>query len=151
MFNRTDQTTYSFDSFDEESSVIKTISEVASIVSSQTLPDMVEAPQDESVLSRKGSSMMSASVYDVLFKKSSSISNHAKNLVFPLFEKDQLKDCNCSGAHEKKSLESDPLMDLITIKGSTFKTFLTEDRKKSWAPCRKAIDSAIRKLRFKSA
>ena len=34
MFSHTDQTTYSFDSFDEESSVIKTISEVASIVSS---------------------------------------------------------------------------------------------------------------------
>ena len=59
---------------------------------------------------------------------------HAKKLVFAVFEKDELKDCNCSGAHEKKSLER-----VITIKESTFKKFLTEDRKKSWAPCQKAI------------
>ena len=71
-----------------------------------------------------------------------------KNLVFALFDKEELKDCNCSGAHEKKSLESDPRMDLI--KETTFKKFPSEDRKRSWAACRKAIDSAICKLRFKS-
>ena len=43
----------------------------------------------------------------------------AKNLVFAVFEKEELIDCNCSGAHERKSLESDPRMDLI--KETTFK------------------------------
>ena len=149
IFSCTDQTTCSFDSFDEESSVMQTISEVASIVSNQTLPGMVETSQDEIAPSRTASNMMSPSVYDELFKKSLSIPNYAKNLVFAVFEKEELIDCNCSGAHEKKSLESDPRMDLI--KETTFKKFPTEDRKKSWAACRKAIDSAIRKLRFKSA
>ena len=73
----------------------------------------------------------------------------AKNLVFAVFEKEELIDCNCSGAHERKSLESDPRMDLI--KETTFKKLPTENRKKSWAACPQAIDSAIRKLRFKSA
>ena len=126
---------------------MQTILEVASIVSNQTLPGMVETPQDEIAPSRTASNMMSPSVYDELFKKSSSISNYAKNLVFAVFEKEELIDCNCSGAHERKSLESDPRMDLI--KETTFKNFPTEDRKKSWAACRKAIDSAICKLRFK--
>ena len=47
MFSCTDQTTCSFDCFDEESFVMQTISQVASIVSNQTLPGMVEAPQDK--------------------------------------------------------------------------------------------------------
>lgn len=154
IFSSTDQTTCGFDSSDDESSVMQTISEVASIVSNQTLPGMVEVRQDETAPSRTASIMMlpsaiSPSVYDELFKKSSSISNYAKNLVFSVFDKEELKDSNCSGAHEKRSLESDPRMDLI--KETTFKKFPTEDRKKSWAACRKAIDSAIRKLRFKSA
>ena len=50
MFSCTNQTTYSFYSFDEELSVTETISKVQSIVSSQTLPGMVEAPSDEAVL-----------------------------------------------------------------------------------------------------
>ena len=45
--------------------------------------------------------MMSPSVYDELFKKSSSISNYAKNLVFGVFEKEELIGCNCSGVHER--------------------------------------------------
>ena len=48
--------------------------------------------------------MMPPSVYDELFKKSSSISNYAKNLVFAVFEKEKLEDSNCSGTHKKKSL-----------------------------------------------
>jgi hypothetical protein len=39
-----------------------------------------------------------------------SISNFAKNLVF---EAEERKDSNCSGAHQKKPLERDPHMDLI--------------------------------------
>ena len=61
--------------------------------------------------------------------------------MFAAFEKEELIDSNCSGAHERKSLESDPRMGLI--KEITFRNFSTEDRKKSWAACRNAIDSAI--------
>lgn len=153
MFSCADQTTCRFDSCDEQSSsLMQTISEVASICSN-TLPGMAEATEDETAVLRTASvlvspSVISPSVYDELFKKSSSISNYAKNLVFAVFDKEELMDCNCSGAHEKKSLESDPRMDLI--KETTFKKFPTEDRKRSWAVCRKAIDSAIHKLRFKS-
>ena len=153
MFNCNDQATYGFDSFDEESSVMQAISEVASICSNTTLPGMIEAmeetnlPRTASVTSPSVCAIM-PSVYDEMFKKSSSISNYAKNLVFAIFEKQELMDSNCSGTHDKKSLESDPHMDLI--KESTFKKFPTEDIKKSWAACRKAIDSAIRKLRFKA-
>ncbi len=88
------------------------------------------------------------SVYDELFKKSLSSSNFVKNLVFELFEAEELKDSNCSGAHQKKSLERDPHMDLI--KESIFKKFQVENKTKAWSACRKAIDSAIRKLRFKA-
>ena len=48
------------------------------------------------------------------------------------------------GTHNKKSLEKNPRMD--KIKESTFKNFPMENKKKSWAACRKAI----RKLRFKA-
>ena len=60
--------------------------------------------------------------------------------MFAVFEKQELIDSNCSGAHERKSLESDPRMDLI--KETKFKKFPAEDRKKS--ACRKAIENAIR-------
>ena len=52
IFSCMDQTTCSFDSFDEESFMRQTISDVAPIVSNQTLPGMVEAPQDETAPSR---------------------------------------------------------------------------------------------------
>ena len=64
--------------------------------------------------------------------------------MFAMFEKQEHMDSNCYGTHDKKSLESDPRMDLI--KESTFKKFPTEDRKKSWA-----VDSAICKLRLKAS
>ena len=164
IFNCTDPITCSFDSFDEESStVLQTISEVASICSNNTLPGMTATIAEErtvnlrtasvispsfSVISPSSVSAIQPSVYDELFKKSSSISNFAKNLVFELFEPEELKDSNCSGAHQKKSLERDPRMDLI--KESIFKKFQVEDKTKAWSACRKAIDSAIRKLRFKA-
>ncbi|CAB4032483.1 Hypothetical predicted protein, partial [Paramuricea clavata] len=127
----------SFDSFDEESStVLQTISEVASICSNNTLPGMtatiaeertvnlrtasvispsvsVISPSSVSAIQPSSVSAIQPSVYDELFKKSSSISNFAKNLVFELFEAEELKDSNCSGVHQKKSLERDPHMDLI--------------------------------------
>ena len=143
----------SFDSLDEEPSVMQTISEVASICANRTLPGMAETLEETAVLTTSFVAppvcAISPSIYDDMFKKSSSISNYAKNLVFSIFDKEELVDCNCSGTYEKKALESDPRMDLI--KESTFKKFPTEDRKKSWASCRKAIDSAIRKLRFKAS
>jgi hypothetical protein len=164
IFNCTDPITCSFDSFDEESStVLHTISEVASICSNNTLPGMTATIAEErtvnlrtasvispsfSVISPSSVSAIQPSVYDELFKKSSSISNLAKNLVFELFEAKELKDSNCSGVHQKKSLERDPRMDLI--KESIFKKFQVEDKTKAWSACRKAIDSAIRKLRFKA-
>ncbi len=164
IFNCNDPITCSFDSFDEESStVLQTISEVASICSNNTLPGMTATIAEErtvnlrtasvispsvSVISPSSVSAIQPSVYDELFKKSSSISNFAKNLVFELFEAEELKDSNCSGAHQKKSLERDPRMDLI--KESIFKKFQVEDKTKAWSACRKAIDSAIRKLRFKA-
>ena len=49
MFNCTDQTTCSFDSFDEQSTVMETISEVASICSN-TLPGMVEPTEEETAV-----------------------------------------------------------------------------------------------------
>ena len=87
MFSCTDQTC-SFDSSDEGSSLMQTIPEVASMVSNQTLPGMVEAPPDKTAPSRTASIMMLPSailpsVYE-LFKKSSSIPNNAK------------KSCVCS-------------------------------------------------------
>ena len=96
MFNCTDQTTCSFDSFDEQSTVMETISEVASICSN-TLPGMVEPTEEETAVLRTASVMVSPSaispsVYDELFKKSSSISNYAKQLVFAVFDKEELKD-----------------------------------------------------------
>ena len=144
----------SFDSLDEEPSVMQTISEVASICANRKLPGMAETSEEETAVLTTSFVVpsvcaISPSIYDDMFKKSSSISNYAKNLVFSIFDKEELVDCNCSGTHEKKALESDPRMDLI--KESTFKKFPTEDRKKSWASCRKAIDSAIRKLRFKAS
>ena len=51
MFNCTDQTTCSFDSFDEQSTVMETISEVASICSN-TLPGMVEPTEEETAVLR---------------------------------------------------------------------------------------------------
>ena len=155
MFSFINQSNFdSFDTFDEEPSVKQTISEVASICANRTLPGMAETSEEETAVlttSFVAPSVcaISPSVYDDMFKKSSSISNYAKNLVFLIFDKEELVDCNCSGRLEKKSLESDPCMDLI--KESTFKKFPMKDRKKSWASCRKAIDSAIRKLRFKAS
>lgn len=155
VFSSINQSNFdSFDTFDEEPSVMQTISEVASICANRTLPGMAETSEEETAVLTTSFvtppvCAISPSIYDDMFKKSSSTSNYAKNLVFSIFDKEELVDCNCSGTHEKKALESDSRMDLI--KESTFKKFPTEDRKKSWASCRKTIDSAIRKLRFKAS
>lgn len=71
--------------------------------------------------------------------------NFAKNLVFKFFQKDELHGSNCTGAKGKKSLESDPKME--HVKDAVFKKYCVDDKKKSWAVCRKAIDCAIRHLK----
>ena len=139
------------DSFEDESAVLQTISEVASICMNTTLPGLATSTTEDLILAKpiprkensrtvsvtspslsanaSSVSATSASVYDELFKKSSSFSNYAKNLVFTLFDEEELKDSNCSGAHNKNALEQDPRMDVI--KEITFKKFPMEDKKKS--------------------
>ena len=73
IFSSKDQTTCGFDSSDDESSVMQTISEVASIVSTlpgmvqvpqdETLPGMVQVPQDETAPSRTASIMIYHQLY----------------------------------------------------------------------------------------
>ncbi len=81
-------------------------------------------------------------IFEETYKESSSMSNFAKNLVFKLFNSQELQGSNCSGMKGKKSLEKDHRMSLI--KEVVLKKYPVEDQKKSWAMCRKAIDSAIR-------
>ena len=54
MFSCADQTTCSFDSFDEQSTLTQTISEVASICSN-TLPGMIETTEEETAVLRTAS------------------------------------------------------------------------------------------------
>jgi hypothetical protein len=134
MFSGTDLTTCSFDSFDEDRSVMQTISDVATMCSNATLPGMVE-PMEETTALKTASVMPSRNVREFLIMQ--------RILCFHFFIKKSSKNPIVL-EHTKKSLESDPRMDLI--KESTFKKFLMEDRKKSWAACQKAIDSAVHKL-----
>ena len=76
------------------------------------------------------------------------MANYAKNLVFGLFSKEELIGSNCVGAHNRQALEKDYRLSLV--KDATFKKYCIEDKHKSWSLCRKSIDSAIRKLRFKN-
>lgn len=84
-------------------------------------------------------------MFEETFKESSSMYNYAKNLVFKLFARHELDGSNCAGVKGKRSLEKDKRMDLI--KDATFKKYCVDDKKKSWAGCRKAIDCAIRHLK----
>lgn len=57
----------------------------------------------------------------------------------------------CLASSARKSLlalEKDYRLSLV--KDATFNKYCIEDKHKSWSLCRKAIDSAIRKLRFKN-
>ena len=57
----------------------------------------------------------------------------------------------CLASSARKSLlalEKDYRLSLV--KDATFKKYCIEDKHKSWSLCRKSIDSAIRKLRFKN-
>ena len=82
---------------------------------------------------------------DETFKRSSSMPNYAKNLFFQLFQQEELVGANCAGVLGKRGLEKDNRMNIV--KESTFKKYSVDDRYKSWSLCRKAIDSAIIKLK----
>ena len=126
LFNNNDPVQF-HDSFEDELAVLQTISEVTSICINTTLPGMATSTMEDLVLvkpilrnensktvsvtspslSANASllSVISASVHDELFKKCSSFSNYARNLVFTLFDEEELKESNCSGAHNKNALE----------------------------------------------
>ena len=84
-------------------------------------------------------------VFEDTFKESASMGNYAKNLVFKIFNRDELYGSNCAGVKGKRSLESDQRMQMV--KDAVFKKYFVDDKKRSWAMCRKAIDSAIRHLK----
>lgn len=65
--------------------------------------------------------------------------------MFKLFEKDELTGSNCAGVKGKRSLEADYRMQLV--KDAVFRKYYVDDKKKSWAACRKAVDCAIRHLK----
>jgi hypothetical protein len=66
-------------------------------------------------------------IFEETYKESSSMSNFAKNLVFKLFNSQELQGSNCSGMKGKKSLEKDHRMSLI--KEAVFKKYPVEDKK----------------------
>jgi hypothetical protein len=80
-----------------------------------------------------------------MYRQSSSIGNFAKNIAFNLFSRNEMEGANCAGLRGKRALEQDPHMDIV--KETVFKKYSVEDKKKGWALCRKAIDSAIRHLK----
>ena len=86
-----------------------------------------------------------SAIYEETYKESASMGNYAKNLVFKLFEKDELVGSNCIGAKGKRSLETDQRMQLV--KDAVFRKYYVDDKKKSWAACRKAVDCAIRHIK----
>ena len=83
--------------------------------------------------------------FDEMYRQSSSIGNFAKNIAFNLFSRNEMEGANCAGLRGKRALEQDPRMDIV--KETVFKKYSVEDKKKGWALCRKAIDSAIRHLK----
>ena len=46
--------------------------------------------------------------FENVFKKSSSMANFAKNLVFELFKRDELVGKNCAGVKGKQGIGNDP-------------------------------------------
>ena len=70
-----------------------------------------------------------SAIYEDTYKESASMGNYAKNLVFKLFEKDELVGSNCIGAKGKRSLETDQRMQLV--KEAVFRKYYVDDKKKS--------------------
>ena len=88
----------------------------------------------------------SPQMFDDVFKRSSSMPNYAKNLVFELFRQDELIGKNCAGVKGKQGIGSDPRME--TVRDHTFRRYRVTDRNAAWALCRKAIDTALRKMKI---
>lgn len=86
----------------------------------------------------------SPQIFEEIFRRSSSMTNYAKNLVFDMFRRDELLGANCAGVKGKRGLEIDPR--LTKIKECIFKKYSVVDKREAWKLCRKAIDSALRKL-----
>ena len=91
-------------------------------------------------------SSSSTQIFEEVFKRSSSMPNYAKNLVFELFRQDELVNKNCAGMKGKQAIGNDPRMD--SVREQTFKRYRVTDRNAAWALCRKAIDTALRKMRL---
>ena len=84
-------------------------------------------------------------LFEDVFRRSSSMPNYAKNLVFELFERQELLGKNCAGVKGKAGIGCDPRMDIV--RENTFKRFRVTDKNATWAVCRKAIDTALRKMK----
>ena len=64
-------------------------------------------------------SSSSTQIFEDVFKRSSSMTNYAKNLVFELFRQDELVNKNCAGVKGKQAIGNDPRMD--SVREQTFK------------------------------
>ena len=84
--------------------------------------------------------------FENVFKKSSFMANFAKNLVFELFKRDELVGKNCAGVKGKQGIGNDPRMELV--QQQTFKKYRVTDKNTAWNVCRKAIDTALRKMKY---
>ena len=85
-------------------------------------------------------------MFDDVFKRSWSLPNYAKNLVFELFRRDELIGKKCAAVKGKQGIGSDPRMD--SVREQTFKRYRVMDRNAAWALCRKAIDTALNKMKI---
>ena len=74
------------------------------------------------------------------------MANFAKNLVFELFKRDELIGKNCAGVKGKQGIGCDPRMDVV--RENTFRKYRVTDKKAAWGVCRKAIDTALRKMKY---
>ena len=84
--------------------------------------------------------------FENVFKKSSSMANFAKDLVFEVFKRDELIGKNCADVKGKQGIGNDPQMELV--QQQTFKKYRVTDKNTAWNVCRKAIDTALRKMKY---
>lgn len=84
--------------------------------------------------------------FEEVFKRSSSMTNYAKNLVFELFKRNELVGKNCAGVKGKQGIGGDSRMAII--KENVFKKYRVPDKTQAWVQCRKAIDTALRKMKY---
>lgn len=126
-------------------SLLESHADVLPILSPPSRSSLPESELQELQPICSSSPAIPSAIFEETFKESSSVCNYAKNLVFKVFARHELDGSNCAGVKGKRSLEKEQRMDVI--KDATFKKYCVEDKKKSWASCRKAIDCAIRHLK----